>query len=135
MLGVQATPHGFRSSFRDRCAESGHPRELAEAALAHAVGDKVEAACVRTDLHERRRGALPGRSARYMAGGVCRPPIMGLLNETTVPDHAQPQAPVADPTGGRPRKPAGEHETIVPPAGKIVVPRLDPDWRGSAAGS
>ena len=57
-LGVQATPHGFRSSFRDWCAESGHPRELAEAALAHAVGDKVEAAYARSDLYERRRGVM-----------------------------------------------------------------------------
>ena len=36
------------------------------------------------------------------------------------PDYAQSSAPVADTTGGRPRNPAGEHETIVPPAGKIV---------------
>ena len=56
--GVQATPYGFWSSFRDWCAESGHPRELAEAALAHAVGDKVEAAYARSDLYERRRGVM-----------------------------------------------------------------------------
>lgn len=53
-----AHPHGFRSSFRDWCAESGHPRELAEAALGHAVGDKVEAAYARTDLYERQRGVM-----------------------------------------------------------------------------
>ena len=57
-LGVQATPHGFRSSFRDWCAESGHPRELAEAALAHAVGDKAEAAYARSGLYERRRRVM-----------------------------------------------------------------------------
>ncbi len=39
------TVHGFRSCFRDWILEAtGYPRELAEAALAHAVGDKVEAA-------------------------------------------------------------------------------------------
>jgi integrase len=48
--------HGFRSSFRDWTAErTGYPREVAEAALAHAVGDKVEAAYRRTDLLDKRR--------------------------------------------------------------------------------
>jgi hypothetical protein len=49
------TTHGFRSVFRDWAAESGHPRELAGAALAHVVGNKVEAAYLRTTLFERRR--------------------------------------------------------------------------------
>lgn len=65
---MQATPHGFRSSFRDRYAEGGHPRELAEAALAHAVGDKVEAAYARTDLYERRRGVMEAW-AGYLGSG------------------------------------------------------------------
>ena len=53
--GITAVPHGFRSSFRDWCGEcSGAPREVAEAALAHAVGG-VEGACARSDLFERRR--------------------------------------------------------------------------------
>ncbi len=47
---------GFRSSFRDWAAEkTDHPREVIEAALAHAVGNKVEAAYARSDLFERRR--------------------------------------------------------------------------------
>jgi len=50
------TVHGFRSSFRDWAAETTNfPREVAEAALAHAVGDKVEAAYRRGDLFEKRR--------------------------------------------------------------------------------
>ncbi len=51
------TAHGFRSTFRDWAAErTGYPREVAEMALAHAVSDKVEAACRRGDLfHKRRR--------------------------------------------------------------------------------
>ena len=50
------TVHGFRSTFRDWCAEYMHaPRELAEAALAHAVGNKTEAAYFRGDLFDRRR--------------------------------------------------------------------------------
>ncbi|HTW71154.1 MAG TPA: integrase arm-type DNA-binding domain-containing protein [Acetobacteraceae bacterium] len=50
------TVHGFRSTFRDWCAEAtGYPRELAEAALAHALDSKVEAAYQRGDLLEKRR--------------------------------------------------------------------------------
>jgi integrase len=50
------TAHGFRSTFRDWAAErTSYPREVAEMALAHAVGDKVEAAYRRGDLFEKRR--------------------------------------------------------------------------------
>jgi integrase len=50
------TTHGFRSSFRDWAAErTGFPREVPEAALAHAVRDKVEAAYRRGDLFDKRR--------------------------------------------------------------------------------
>ena len=53
------TVHGMRSAFRDWAAEVAHaPREVAEAALAHAVGDEVEAAYQRADLLERRRGLM-----------------------------------------------------------------------------
>ena len=54
-LGISAVPHGFRSSFRDWAAErTDHPREVIEAALAHVVPKKVEAAYARSDLFERR---------------------------------------------------------------------------------
>jgi integrase len=50
------TVHGFRSTFRDWAAErTKFPSEVAEMALAHTVGDKVEAAYRRGDLFERRR--------------------------------------------------------------------------------
>lgn len=50
------TVHGFRSTFRDWCAEhTNFPREIAEAALAHVISNKVEAAYQRGDLLERRR--------------------------------------------------------------------------------
>ena len=52
---IQAVPHGFRSSFRDWCGETGQPQEVAEACLAHAVKNKVEAAYARSDLFNRRR--------------------------------------------------------------------------------
>jgi integrase len=50
------TTHGFRSSFRDWAAErTNFPREVAEAALAHVIRDKTEAAYRRSDLFDRRR--------------------------------------------------------------------------------
>lgn len=50
------TTHGFRSTFRDWTAEkTDFPGEVAEAALAHVVGDRVEAAYRRGDLFEKRR--------------------------------------------------------------------------------
>ncbi len=53
---VAAVAHGFRLSFRDWAAEeTDHPREVIEAALAHVVQNKVEAAYARSDLFERRR--------------------------------------------------------------------------------
>ncbi|GAA0739537.1 integrase arm-type DNA-binding domain-containing protein [Ideonella azotifigens] len=55
-MQVGAVPHGFRSTFRDWCAEATDvSREVAEMALAHAIGDKVEAAYRRGDLFEKRR--------------------------------------------------------------------------------
>ena len=56
--GRIATPHGFRSSFRDWCSESGVPREVAERALAHVVKDSTEAAYARTQLIEQRRPVM-----------------------------------------------------------------------------
>lgn len=56
--GRVATAHGFRSSFRDWCSESGYSRDLAERSLAHTIKDKVEAAYHRTDLLEQRRGLM-----------------------------------------------------------------------------
>jgi integrase len=50
------TAHGFRSSFRDRAGDqTNFPREIAEAALAHAVGDATERAYRRGDALEKRR--------------------------------------------------------------------------------
>ena len=55
-MKVEAVPHGFRSTFRDWCAErTNYPRDVAEMALAHAIGDKVEAAYRRGDLFDKRR--------------------------------------------------------------------------------
>jgi len=49
-------PHGFRSTFRDWCAEAtAYPSEVAEMALAHVVENKVEAAYLRSDYFDKRR--------------------------------------------------------------------------------
>lgn len=54
-LGVDAVPHGFRSTFRDWAGErTTYPRDLAEQALAHAIENKVEAAYRRGDMFDRR---------------------------------------------------------------------------------
>lgn len=55
-LKLEVVPHGFRSTFRDWCAEqTDYPNEVAEMALAHAVGNKVEAAYRRGDLLVKRQ--------------------------------------------------------------------------------
>ncbi|MEJ0096368.1 MAG: integrase arm-type DNA-binding domain-containing protein [Methylocella sp.] len=65
---ADATVHGFRSSFRDWCGEeTSFPREIAEAALAHASGDATERAYRRGDALEKRR-ALMGEWAAYLVG-------------------------------------------------------------------
>ena len=62
--GIGCVPHGFRSSFRDWCSETGQPREVAEHALAHVVKG-VEGAYQRSDLFKRRR-ALMAAWADYL---------------------------------------------------------------------
>jgi integrase len=55
-LGVDAVPHGFRSSFKDWAAEVAKvPDEVSEAALAHAIPEKVRAAYLRARFVEERR--------------------------------------------------------------------------------
>lgn len=62
------TTHGFRSTFRDWAAEqTDFPREVAEAALAHSVGNAVEAAYRRGDLFKK-RAALMNAWALYCCG-------------------------------------------------------------------
>jgi len=65
MKSDDITVHGFRSSFRDWAAEqTNYPREVAEAALAHISGDKVEIAYLRSDFFEKRRQMMDAW-ARY----------------------------------------------------------------------
>jgi integrase len=65
----RVTVHGFRSSFRDFCGDRTHfPREVAEHALAHAVGDETELAYRRGDAIEKRRQLMEAWSD-FLAGG------------------------------------------------------------------
>ena len=58
-MKVDATVHGFRSSFRDWAAEkTRHPGDVVEMALAHTVANKVEAAYRRGDLYEKRQALM-----------------------------------------------------------------------------
>ena len=67
-LGIDATPHGFRSSFRDWAAErTDAPKAVMEAALAHSNPNAVEAAYARSDLLDKRR-ELMAAWADYVAG-------------------------------------------------------------------
>lgn len=66
--GMEARPHGFRSSLRDWLAEATDaPFEVAESCLAHVVGGSVERAYRRTDYLDQRR-AVMARWARHVTG-------------------------------------------------------------------
>jgi integrase len=63
-MKVECTVHGFRSSFRDFCGEeTSFPREVAEQALAHVVGDETERAYRRGDVLEKRRQLMEAWAA------------------------------------------------------------------------
>jgi integrase len=70
------TVHGFRSTFRDWCADTGQPADLAEMALAHQVGSAVERSYRRSDVLERRR-LLMEQWARFL----CREPVVVPLRQ------------------------------------------------------
>ena len=55
---VPGVVHGFRTSFRDWCANANIDRQVAESALAHKVGDAVETAYLRSDMLDLRRAAM-----------------------------------------------------------------------------
>ena len=79
-LGVNAVPHGFRSSFRDWCGEIGIAREVAELCLSHSVGSKVEQAYARSNLYRRRCRVMEAWSAYVTGGGSDWEGIPGVLN-------------------------------------------------------
>jgi integrase len=77
-LTADATVHGFRSTFRDWAAEqTTTPREIAEMALAHRVGDDTEEAYRRTDLLNKRRALMEAW------GSFCTGPAMPTADNIT----------------------------------------------------
>ena len=67
-LGYDVDVHGFRTSFRTWAQEkTNYSREVAEAALAHAIKDKAEAAYARSDVFDKRRKMMEAW-AGYLAG-------------------------------------------------------------------
>jgi integrase len=68
--GLEARPHGFRSSLRNWLAETTDaPFEVAEAMIGHVAGNKVQRSYLTTDFIELRR-ALAERWAGYVTGGT-----------------------------------------------------------------
>ncbi|WP_449413396.1 tyrosine-type recombinase/integrase [Pandoraea soli] len=72
-MKLDATPHGFRSTFRDWAGErTGYPRELAEVALAHVKGDATEAAYWRSDVLEKRRQMMVDWAAFCVTSAITK---------------------------------------------------------------
>lgn len=77
LLGLGTTVHGFRSTFRDWAGDRTHfPRDIAEAALAHVLRDKTEAAYRRSTALERRRQLMMEWS-QFLAGHSGASPALG----------------------------------------------------------
>ena len=100
--GIAAVPHGFRSSFRDWAAEeTDHPREVIEAALAHVVRDRVEAASRLCPLGpvrapacpDGRLVALPDPRDRLPPPGPARRPRPGQARDRATPEGRRPSRP------------------------------------------
>ncbi len=78
-MKVDVTVHGFRSGFRDWCAEcTGYAHEVAEMALAHTIDNKVERAYRRGDLFDKRRRLMDEWAAYCENGG-------GAVGENVTP--------------------------------------------------
>jgi integrase len=81
--GWEATPHGLRSTFRDWAAEATrYPNHVVEQALAHAIGNRIEAAYRRGDLFHKRKNLMRDW------GAFCAKPMQSgdvvQLRQTTV---------------------------------------------------
>ena len=77
-MKCNVTVHGFRSTFRDWVSEATkHSPELAEMALAHTIGDKVEAAYRRGDLFKKRE-RLMADWAKYCGTIVKTGNVVGI---------------------------------------------------------
>lgn len=82
MERTDITVHGFRSTFRDWCAEStNYPADVAEMALAHTLRDKTEAAYRRGDLFEK-RARLMADWARYCGKPAAPAKVVAIRQST-----------------------------------------------------
>lgn len=80
-LGFDADVHGFRTSFRTWAQEqTNFPREVAEAALAHSVGDAVEAAYARSDLFIKRRKMMDAWSSYLANSGQLQAKVVRIAS-------------------------------------------------------
>ncbi len=84
-LGIEATAHGFRSSFRDWVAEHGWERDVAEAALAHTLGNATELAYKRTDFLAKRCKMMEAWARFCMGRGTPLGRLQGLSPLGSVP--------------------------------------------------
>ena len=76
------TAHGFRSTFSDWAAErTAYPREVVEMALAHTIGNKVEAAYRRGDLFEKRQRLMQAW-ARWCSSPPPAGEVVALANRS-----------------------------------------------------
>ena len=81
-MNVDAVPHGFRSTFRDWAAErTNYSPELCEIALAHAVGDKVMQAYLRSDMVEKRRKLMSAWAA-FLSKPEARATVVNIHSKT-----------------------------------------------------
>lgn len=77
-MKIKTTTHGFRSTFRDWAAEkTNFPREVAEAALAHTLGNKVELAYLRTTLFDR-RAKMMNLWSKFCATYICKANVLQI---------------------------------------------------------
>src|SRR5262249_16883695 len=95
-MGVDATPHGFRSTFRDWASEkTSHSSEVCEKALAHTIKNSVEAAYRRGDFLDNRRPVM-GDWAAYATSMVG-----DTSGKTALPSGRKPSTSDLDaPSGG-----------------------------------
>jgi integrase len=76
--GRAVVPHGFRSTFRDWAGETRpESREVVEAALAHSIKDKAEAAYARSDLLEKRRPLMEAWARQCALSPAAFPGVSG----------------------------------------------------------
>ena len=104
-MGVKATVHGFRSSFRDWASETtGFAHETVEQALAHTIQNKAEAAYRRGDQLGKRRDSMAAWQSFCESGESCCPAQAGerlSLKELAQGDRRRPEHRKAPPASLR----------------------------------